>query len=783
MLKDVTAITGDTSLSLYSLAINDSAITPDVLRFRGTERFSQPFLWRIEFTTPQRVQGDDVLLKPASFEMRGSKVVHGIITGFECLFTHADQSHYAINLESRLALLSRSRRCALYQHLSVPEMVEQILRSHGLEGADFEFTLSREYPVRELITQWRESDLEFIQRILSEVGIWFRQEINNVTQLDVTVFGDSQLHYVFNGALPYHEPSGLYDRAELCCWGLRIWHRVVTETVATRNYPPRKVPGPLDARVSVRSPAVTTGEDYRYEGPYLTAGEDAGPEPGTESGAFYARIHHERELNKSAYLHLFSNAYWLSPGAVIDLAGVELRDLEDGVVIVFVSYRGARDSRLHVSLWGMPYRMEYSFRPAVIARPKIHGTIPGRVESREKNDPYAHLDEDGRYRVRMSFNLEDGEPGFSYPWLRLMKPVAGDEHGWHMPLIDGTEVGVAFHWGDPDHPYIANTFHDAAHPDIVNRDNRSQNILRTAGDNELRMEDLRDKEHIALTTPYAASQLNQGHVTDQHGKQRGSGFELRTDEYGVIRAAKGLFITADGQTKSAGDVLDMDTALYEIALCRERIKQLAVAAKQLQAPEADIAGQISMFNRRLKSLNQMIHCHGVKGVVLCSDEHMQLAAVDNIVMNAGGHISIGSMGNVAMLAGGKVGLYTRSGKLNLISGEGPTEMKAQKGEIRLDSAQKLSIISLSDILFQGKKRITLIGGGSYLRIEEGHIEYGTTGDYLRKVKRTHLAESAAMPLDLPAFGAKPKQIVSVARGRNNAMSSAVSFKFIPEGGE
>jgi len=738
-------------LSHYCLTINNSAVKADVLRFRGTEALSKPFSWRIEFTTSQVVQEKEVLLKYASFHMRCSKVVHGIISGFQWLATSADQSHYAVTLESRLALLSRARRCAIYQHLSVPEVVEQVLRSHGLEGADIVFTLSRHYPVRELITQWRETDLQFIQRLLAEVGIWFRQEMNDVTGLDVILFGDSQLHYIFNGALPYQEPSGLYDGAELCCWGVRTWHNVVAGKVATRNYHPGAAAEPMNAAVSVRSPASTAGEHYRYAEPYLNAGDDSDPEPETESGAFYARIHHERELNKSAYLHLFSNAYWLSPGMVIDPVGANLRDLENGVIIVFTSWRGSRDSRLYVSVWGMPYREEYCFRPAEITRPEIQGTLPGRVESREQHSLYAHLDPSGRYRVRMDFNLEECEPGFAYPWLRMMKPFAGEEYGWHMPLVDGTEVGVAFHYGDPDRPYIANAFHDSEHADIVTRDNRSQNILRTAGGNELRMEDLRGKEHLALTTPHSASQLTQGHITDEKGKARGSGFELRTDEYGVIRVAKGLFVTADGQKKAAGDVLDMATALKEIEVCQNQLQALAAAAQQAQALEADIASQIAMFNERLKPLNGMIHFHGPEGVAFTSGEHTQLAAAENIAMNAGGDISSGSMDNTALMAGETIGLFARSGNISLIASEGAVEVQAQNGEIHLSAEQKLSITALGDLLFAGKKRVTLIGGGSYLKIEEGKIEYGTDSTYTRKAKRTHLTAPATMPIKMPVM--------------------------------
>ncbi|PWG72035.1 type VI secretion system tip protein VgrG, partial [Enterobacter mori] len=54
-----------------------------------------------------------------------------------------------------------------------------------------------------------------------------------------------------------------------------------------------------------------------------------------------------------------------------------------------------------------------------------------------------------------------------------------------------------------------------------------------------------------------------------------------------------------------------------------------------------------------------------------------------------------------------------------------------------------------DITFAGKKRITLIGGGSYLRLEAGKIEYGTMATYLRRTKRTMAAAPASMPLPIP----------------------------------
>ncbi|MEG5888287.1 type VI secretion system tip protein VgrG, partial [Enterobacter ludwigii] len=104
--------------------------------------------------------------------------------------------------------------------------------------------------------------------------------------------------------------------------------------------------------VSVRNDAVTTGEHYRYAAPYREAGDDTDPEPVTESGAFYARLHHERELNRTACIHLFSNAAHLTPGQVLEPQGDVIAALKEGVLLTLVTFRGARDSRLHVSVWG-----------------------------------------------------------------------------------------------------------------------------------------------------------------------------------------------------------------------------------------------------------------------------------------------------------------------------------------------------------------------------------------------------------------------------------------------
>ena len=99
-----------------------------------------------------------------------------------------------------------------------------------------------------------------------------------------------------------------------------------------------------------------------------------------------------------------------------------------------------------------------------------------------------------------------------------------------------------------------------------------------------------------------------------------------------------------------------------------------------------------------------------------------------------------------------VGLFARTGPLSLKASEGPVEMQAQNASLQLFAEKKLMLSSAGDILFVGKKRITLIGGGSYLKLEAGKVEYGTTAMYLRRVKRTMAAGAASIPVKASTGG-------------------------------
>ena len=156
-----------------------------------------------------------------------------------------------------------------------------------------------------------------------------------------------------------------------------------------------------------------------------------------------------------------------------------------------------------------------------------------------------------------------------------------------------------------------------------------------------------------------------------------------------------------------------------------------------------------------------------------------MAAKKNVALNAGGDISTGVMGNMTALAGEKLGLFARTGQLSLRASEGPVEVQAQNASMRLFAEKTLKMSSASDISFAGKKRITLIGGGSYLRLEAGKIEYGTTAMYLRRVKRM----MAAGANNLPTESLKQMAMITPYYDRALNFSSNVNYRVETTEGE
>ncbi|MCI0134625.1 type VI secretion system tip protein VgrG, partial [Escherichia coli] len=694
----------------HKLKIRGLQSPVDVLTFEGREQLSTPFRYDIQFTSSDKaIAPESVLMQDGAFSLTAPPVqgmpvqtalrtLHGVITGFKHLSSSQDEARYEVRLEPRMALLTRSRQNAIYQNQTVPQIVEKILRErHQMRGQDFVFNLKSEYPAREQVMQYGEDDLTFISRLLSEVGIWFRFATDARLKIEVIEFFDDQSGYERGLTLPLRHPSGLHDSATEAVWGLNTAYSVVEKSVTTRDYNYREATAEMTTgqHDATGGDKTTYGEAYHYADNFLQKGD----KEVAESGAFYARIRHERYLNEQAILKGQSTSSLLMPGLEIRVQGDDAPAVfRKGVLITGVTTSAARDRSYELTFTAIPYSERYGYRPALIPRPVMAGTLPARVTSTVKNDIYAHIDKDGRYRVNLDFDRDTWKPGYESLWVRQSRPYAGDTYGLHLPLLAGTEVSIAFEEGNPDRPYIAGVKHDSAHTDHVTIQNYKRNVLRTPANNKIRLDDERGKEHIKVSTEYGGkSQLNLGHLVDAGKQQRGEGFELRTDMWGAVRAKKGIFISADTQDKAQGQVREMAPAMAILDGAQSQMKSLSTDAQTANADPADLSSQIALLQQSVKDLTQAaILLSAPKGVAIASGEHLQLAASKNLIANAGNHADIGVVKNMFIGVGQALSVFVRKAGIKLFANKGAISVQAQNDLMELLAQKSIVITSTED---------------------------------------------------------------------------------------
>ncbi|MFH2166716.1 type VI secretion system tip protein VgrG [Enterobacter hormaechei] len=739
-------LTGAGTLNRYRLDIPSCPSPLDVEDFSGIEGLSRIYRYDIIFTsTDKHLDAAWFLCKPATLTMGGGllespteqKKVHGVITHFRRISGSADQTQYLITLKPFLFLLDKQHRShRFFVNKSVPEVVEQVLQEHNLHGWEYEFNLKQSYPKRERINQYQESDLAFIQRLLAEVGIFYWFTLQEDAQTEVVHFADAQRALVFGKTLPVNSPSGMSDSGADSVWGLNITHNVVEASVTTKDYNHRDAQSILQSAPADMTrgdgEGVNYGDVYHYRLRHLARGDKI--DPTAETANFYARLDHERFLANQTQITGYSTAAWLAPAQVLNITDglppTLPAVLQEPVLVISTHFTASRKSALLVDILGVPYSETVCWRPAPLPRPKVTGTMTVRVTSAKANDIYAWQDASGLYRVKFDADRDEKGQGQESMPVRLAKPYGGDVYGFHFPLIQGTEVAIAFHEGDPDRPYIAHALHDSRHVDHVTEKNSTRNVIRTPTNNKLRMEDKRGEEHIKLSTEYGGkTQLNLGHNVDASRELRGEGFELRTDKWGAIRGGKGIFISGDVQPSAQGKTLDMNAAIAQLQSALELVTALAQSVAVSGALDADRSSQkkLSLALNQLKEAG--ILASAPAGIALTTPRNIQLSSGHTLTATAGENIDMSIFKRLTVAAGEAISLFAQKMGIKIFAARGIVDIQAQTDAMRLQSDKTMTLNSVnSEIILNAAQGITLTStGGAYIKIKNGSVEIGAPG--------------------------------------------------------
>ncbi|MEZ3499342.1 type VI secretion system Vgr family protein [Pantoea sp. KPR_PJ] len=766
-LKNPLSALTEGGLNRYRLHIPSCTADIDVENFSGKEFMSELYYYQIVFTSSdQNINSAQLLIKPATLTMgtgplmglTGQKVVHGVVTHFKRISGSRDQATYQIIIEPFLSLLRKQFRThRFFVNRSVPEVVAEVLQEHGLKGWEYEFTLKADYPKREQINQYKENDLSFIERLLAEVGIFYFFTLQPDTQTEVVHFADRQSAWTFGKSLPLSRPSGMSDNAADSVWGVNVRQNVVERSVIASDYNHREAQNVLASVPADMTrgdgDGVTYGEVYHYLPRHLERGDKITPT--AETGNFWARLEHERFLSSQTTISGCSNDALLSPAQVLTISEHVVpstlpSETDNGIILTRTGYIASRKDALVVTWEGMPYYENRCWRPAAKKRPVVSGTLTARVTSARENDIYAWQDASGMYRVKFDADRDDKKQGMESMPVRFARPYGGDKYGFHFPLIQGTEVAIAFHEGDPDRPYIAHAMHDSRHVDPVTELNSTRNVIRTAGLNKLRMEDKRGEEHIKLSTEYGGkTQLNLGHNVNASRVLRGEGAELRTNDWVSVRGGKGILLTADAQPDVGSKMLEMDRAVEQLEHALTLARSLQAAAKGAQATVSDIDSQKTL-NSSLKYLKMPgLLASAPAGIGILSPEAVRLASGGaSIGLMAGKNTDISTGQSFTVAASEAVSLFAQAAGMKMYAGAGKVDIQAQADAMNVSALQDITVASgQGSVKVNASKELILGCGGAYIKLSGGNIELGCPGNIL--LKAANVNQTGPATLDTP----------------------------------
>ncbi len=486
----------------------DTALAEDVLLlagFHGREEISQPFVFDLELLSEDpNLDPADLLRTPISIgillpdgEMRR---IHGQVRSFGYEGRRGELSFYRAEMVPWLWFLSLSKDCRIFQNMSVPDILEEVFAEE--EGAQFKTQFAQDYAEREYCVQYRESNLNFVSRLMEEEGIfYFFEHAGDGHTLVLTDYpqmkpcdGQDEVR-MYSGPVPQEDVVRSLTQKQ----------SVYTGTVTLADYDQLKPSLDLKSSMAGEEP----DEIYEYQKNLFTELDD---------GERYARIALEREEAKHHVVRGRSTCRGFQAGRRFELTNHDRREANQEYAILEVSHTARTGSYV---AGGGPGELDYenrfmaiphgtSYRPPLRApKPSMPGDQTARVVGPAGEE--INVDEHGRVKIQFHWDRLGSNDDNSSCWVRVSQNWAGKNWGgMFIPHID-QEVIVSFLEGDPDRPIITGRVYNAEQMPPQNLPaNKHKSIIEDDYGNELVFDATPGKEHIRLRSPHHESMLELG---------------------------------------------------------------------------------------------------------------------------------------------------------------------------------------------------------------------------------------------------------------------------------
>ncbi|AMW78310.1 type VI secretion system protein [Acinetobacter sp. TGL-Y2] len=391
-------------------------------------------------------------------------------------------------------------------------------------------------------------------------------------------------------------------------------------------------------------------------------------------------------------------------------------------------------------------------------RPMTH---PQRAKVVGVDGEEIHVDEWGRIKVRFLFtrnedHSHDGGAGSNNndtdsAWVDVLTPWAGEGYGARFLPRIGEIVVIDFFDGNIDRPYVVGRIHEAHRsptkfdkkgqlPDTKKLSGIRSKEVQGEGFGQLRFDDTTGQISTQLQSSHATTQLNLGNLS--HPKEtdssdgRGEGFELRTDQWGALRAKQGLLLSTYKQDNASGNHLDAPETKSQLESSLNNSKALSEVAKNQQTDPLEVLDNLKQFIEQIeqtsktkaKAFKQAIMVLASShSIALTTNEDVHLSADGHISHSAGDSINLSTQKSFVAHAQSKISLFAAQEGARLFAGKGKIEIQAQSDGADLIAQKGIQIISTEDTVYiTSPKEIILTADGSQLKINGSGI-FPTTG--------------------------------------------------------
>jgi type VI secretion system secreted protein VgrG len=496
------------SINKYKFSIlNGSGYRIAVSNFNAEEKISAPYTITLKLVSEDQIKLDDVIKSEALLTIAGKDVdryFHGHICNF-AMTGRIDRFYtYNATVVPYAWFMDLNKNYRIFQNMTVVNIAKKLLDENRIASDEYEFKLKNDYQKRRYCTQYGESDLRFIRRILEEEGIFFFFE--HTEDSHTIIFSDTEEIYdPIDGEseIEFNNDSNMVAEKET----LRDFtcDRAICPGKITHTNYNFKRPS-LDMKLNEEGETHTEHELYEYPGAY-------GLPP---QGSPKVRNHLEQAKSLELTIQGSGNCSRFLPGFTFSVSDHPFNELNGEYCLASVNHHGSQsgvygehggiggDYTYANSFVAIPSKTVYRTGQA-IEKPYVKGLQSAVVTGPPGEE--IHTDEYGRIKVQFHWDRKGKKDEKSSCWLRTSQPWSGN--GWGMVSLPrvGDEVLVDFINGDPDWPIMVGNVNNAESPALYSLPaKKTQSGIKTRSYpkggpdnfNELRFEDKKGAEEVYL---------------------------------------------------------------------------------------------------------------------------------------------------------------------------------------------------------------------------------------------------------------------------------------------